>query len=65
MSPSVTSSSPAIMRNKVDLPQPDAPRNTQNSPSVMSRSISRTMGGLPPYALDTPFSTTLAIPVSV
>ena len=33
MSPSVTGSSPAIMRSNVDFPQPDGPRKTMNSPS--------------------------------
>src|SRR4051794_20179178 len=40
--PSVMSSSPAIIRNAVDLPQPDGPTNTRNSPSAMSRSRSAT-----------------------
>src|SRR5215468_7728331 len=38
ISPAVTSSSPAISRSKVDLPQPDGPTKTTNSPSSMSRS---------------------------
>ena len=33
ISPSVISSSPAIIRSSVDLPQPDGPTSTQNSPS--------------------------------
>ncbi len=37
--PPVTSSSPAIRRSSVDLPQPDGPTKTTNSPSSMSRSI--------------------------
>src|SRR5467141_265420 len=37
ISPSVTSSSPAIMRNRVDFPHPEGPTNTTNSPSSMSR----------------------------
>src|SRR5687768_747450 len=36
--PPVTSSSPASMRSKVDLPQPDGPTSTMNSPSWMSNS---------------------------
>src|SRR4030095_8506958 len=36
--PAVCSSSPAITRRRVALPQPDAPTNTPNSPSEMSRS---------------------------
>src|ERR1700712_799620 len=39
MSPEVTSSSPAIMRSSVDLPQPDGPTNTTNWPSATSRSM--------------------------
>ena len=31
ISPSVTSSSPAIIRMVVDLPQPDGPSSTRNS----------------------------------
>jgi hypothetical protein len=31
--PLVMSSSPAIIRNVVDLPQPDGPTSTMNSPS--------------------------------
>src|SRR5216117_67866 len=33
-SPSLISSSPATMRSSVDLPQPDGPTSTQNSPSA-------------------------------
>src|SRR5262245_43539674 len=33
ISPAVMFSSPAIMRSKVDLPQPDGPTRTTNSPS--------------------------------
>jgi hypothetical protein len=35
--PPVISSSPAMDRSAVDLPQPDGPTNTMNSPSAMSR----------------------------
>ena len=35
ISPAVMSSSPAIMRSSVDLPQPDGPTRTTNSPSSM------------------------------
>ena len=38
-SPSVMSSSPAIIRNAVDFPQPDGPTRIMNSPSPISRSI--------------------------
>src|SRR5262245_33569894 len=53
ISPSVTSSSPAMMRSKVDLPQPDGPTKTMNSPSAIARStpwITATV----PKALRTP-----------
>ena len=36
-SPDVMSSSPAIMFNAVDLPQPDGPTRIMNSPSRISR----------------------------
>src|SRR5262249_4875597 len=36
--PPVTSSRPAISRSRVDLPQPDGPTNTTNSPSSILRS---------------------------
>ncbi len=36
ISPSDISSSPATMRKSVDLPQPDGPTMTMNSPSGMS-----------------------------
>src|SRR5664279_2970203 len=35
--PPVISSSPASMRSRVDLPQPDGPTSTMNSPSLMSK----------------------------
>src|SRR5690242_5687841 len=39
-------SSPAIERSKVDLPQPEGPTSTTNSPSAISRSIDcRTVTG--------------------
>src|SRR5260221_75099 len=38
ISPPDTSSRPAISRRSVDLPQPDGPTKTTNSPSSMSRS---------------------------
>jgi hypothetical protein len=37
-SPSVIASSPAIMRRIVDLPQPEGPTSTMNSPSAMAKS---------------------------
>ncbi len=39
ISPPPISSSPAIMRSRVDLPQPDGPTSTQNSPSAISTSM--------------------------
>ena len=36
ISPAVIVSSPATMRSSVDLPQPEGPRMTMNSPSVIS-----------------------------
>ena len=35
-SPSEIASRPATMRSSVDLPQPDGPTSTMNSPSAMS-----------------------------
>ncbi len=35
ISPLVISSSPASMRSSVDLPQPDGPTSTTNSPSLI------------------------------
>ncbi|MDT4879433.1 hypothetical protein D3C80_1955100 [compost metagenome] len=40
-SPELMSSRPAISRSRVDLPQPEGPTKTTNSPSSMSRLISR------------------------
>src|SRR5438874_6362891 len=42
ISPSLTSSRPAIMRSVVDFPQPDGPTRTTNSWSAMSRLIPHT-----------------------
>jgi hypothetical protein len=39
ISPPVMVSSPATMRNSVDLPQPDGPTSTQNWPSPTSKSM--------------------------
>ena len=41
ISPSVISSRPAIMRSSVDLPQPEGPTSTQNSPSAIATSTPR------------------------
>ena len=35
--PEVISSSPAIIRRRVDLPQPDGPTSATNSPSATSK----------------------------
>jgi hypothetical protein len=39
ISPDVMSSRPAIIRSSVDLPQPDGPTNTTNSPELIVKSI--------------------------
>src|SRR5262245_15372314 len=41
ISPSEISSRPAIIRRSVDLPQPDGPTSTQNSPSAIAMSTPR------------------------
>src|SRR5690348_2008100 len=41
ISPSVISSRPAIIRKSVDLPHPDGPTSTQNSPSAIATSTPR------------------------
>src|SRR5579862_8288900 len=46
MSPALISSRPAIMRNVVDLPQPEGPTSTTNSLSGISRSMLRTASTL-------------------
>ena len=40
ISPELTLSSPAIIASSVDLPQPDGPTSTTNSPGSTSRSMS-------------------------
>ncbi len=40
ISPELTVSSPAIIARRVDLPQPDGPTRTTNSPGSTSRSMS-------------------------
>src|SRR5438045_3468929 len=58
--PMLMSSSPAIMRRQVVLPQPDGPTKTMNSPSRMSRLKSSTaLTG--PYSLLTCSKDTVAI----
>ncbi len=39
MVPSLISSRPASMRSRVDLPQPEGPTRTMNSPSSISKSM--------------------------
>src|SRR3954465_8356502 len=51
MSPLVMSSSPTIIRSRVDFPQPDGPTRIMNSPSAMSRLTSFTAGKPSPYCL--------------
>ena len=40
ISPVVTSSRPAIMLSRVDLPQPEGPTRTRNSPSSTAMLVS-------------------------
>src|SRR5919106_2450739 len=47
ISPDEMSSSPAIIRSRVDLPQPDGPTNTQNSPCSARRSTPWTTSASP------------------
>src|SRR5882672_6758311 len=47
MAPSLTCSSPAMIRSSVDFPQPDGPTSTRNSPSAMASSISCSTCTLP------------------
>src|SRR5690349_18816583 len=47
--PEVASSRPAMRRSTVDLPQPDGPSSTMNSPSRMSRLKSETAVTLPNF----------------
>ncbi len=47
ISPSVTSSRPAMQRSVVVLPQPLGPSSTMNSPSAISRLMPFTAGTLP------------------
>jgi hypothetical protein len=45
--PELCCSSPAMILSSVDLPQPEAPRRTTNSPSAMSRSTPLSTSVLP------------------
>ena len=49
--PDDTFSSPAIMRRRVDLPQPDGPTRTQNSPSSTCRDNGGITVKLPKFLL--------------
>ena len=60
ISPAVMFSSPAIMRSSVDLPQPDGPTSTTNSPSPMPTSTPW-MTSVAPKALRTSRIATEAI----
>src|SRR5687768_7096984 len=63
MVPLVISSSPAIMRSVVDLPQPDGPTNTTNSRSSISRLKRSTTFTPPSYTFTTSVRETPAIDV--
>src|SRR4051794_16738460 len=59
--PSSTGSSPANIRRVVDLPQPDGPTSTMNSPSPISRSKPGTAGASAPgYQRCAPLNVTVA-----
>jgi hypothetical protein len=60
ISPSLISSSPAIMRSSVDLPQPEGPTSTVNCPSSMEMSTPRMICVAPKY-----FSTLLISTVAM
>src|SRR5918994_5000757 len=62
ISPSVISSSPAIIRSAVVFPHPEGPTSTMNSPSSMPRSKSST-ARVSPYRLVT-FSRTISANVT-
>ena len=51
MSPDVMSSSPTIIRSRVDFPQPEGPTRIMNSPSATSMLTSLTAGKPSPYFL--------------
>ena len=60
ISPAVMFSSPAIMRSSVDLPQPEGPTSTTNSPSAMS-TLTPCSTSTEPNALRTLRMSTVAI----
>src|SRR5262245_8629818 len=53
MVPYVASSSPAIRRSRVDLPHPDGPTSTRNSPSSIRSETSSTAATPPPKIFET------------
>src|SRR3954469_11600524 len=62
MRPPLTSSRPASMRRDVDLPHPEGPTRTRNSPSAMSMLSLSTLGtGLPGYCRVASSKVTVAI----
>src|SRR5439155_2391493 len=61
ISPAVTSSRPARSRRMVDLPHPEGPTRTMNSPSPISMETSSTATTSDPNTLVTPSSTILAM----
>src|SRR3954466_9974082 len=61
ISPPLIVSRPAIMRRSVDLPQPDGPTRTMNSPSPISSETSLTAMTLPLKRFVTPSRTIWAI----
>src|SRR5258708_27603193 len=61
ISPEVIFSRPAIIRSSVDLPQPDGPTSTTNSPSPIS-TLTPWMTSMAPKALRTSRIATAAIP---
>src|SRR5919206_2456193 len=65
ISPSVSSSSPAVRRSTVVLPEPDGPTSTSSSPSAISRSTASTATVPPGKTLVTSLRTTSAIATSV
>src|SRR5258708_16771175 len=60
ISPALISSRPAIIRSSVDLPQPEGPTSTQNSPSAIAMSTPCTTS-VEPKDLRTPRSETADI----
>src|SRR4051812_10579550 len=65
IAPSVTSSSPASIRRRVDFPQPEGPTRTRNSPLSISRETSSTATTSPLYTFVTCSSTISATAVDL